>query len=123
MGFAGNYEPQFIVPRCALMLAVQPSAAHAHECLTSFCSLIANVVDQKGVKKSDVQDMDFFIGTRFLCVFSVLCSDGNQANHKTLAHPVVLRVTGNEAAVPRHNYNVDMPIRHGIVENWDNMEK
>ena len=23
----------------------------------------------------------------------------------------------------RLNYNVDYPIRHGIVDNWDNMEK
>lgn len=30
---------------------------------------------------------------------------------------------GAEAAIPRHNYNVDYPIRHGIIENWDNMEK
>jgi actin-related protein 3 len=68
MGFAGNYEPQFIVP-----------------------SIISNVVEMKGQKKSDVQDLDFFIG--------------------------------NEAAIQRHNYTQEMPIRHGIVENWDNMEK
>ncbi len=23
----------------------------------------------------------------------------------------------------RLNYNIDYPIRHGIVDNWDNMEK
>jgi len=68
MGFAGNYEPNYIVP-----------------------SLIANLVEKKGSKKSDVQDLDFFIGT--------------------------------EAAIKRENYNLDYPIRHGIVENWDNMEK
>jgi actin-related protein 3 len=30
---------------------------------------------------------------------------------------------GVEAVQKRPNYNVDYPIRHGIVENWDNMEK
>jgi len=30
---------------------------------------------------------------------------------------------GSEAMVKRENYNVDYPIRHGIVANWDNMEK
>jgi actin-related protein 3 len=30
---------------------------------------------------------------------------------------------GAEATKKRDNYNVDYPIRHGIVDNWDNMEK
>jgi actin-related protein 3 len=30
---------------------------------------------------------------------------------------------GEEAAIKRHNYNLDYPVRHGIVANWDNMEK
>lgn len=30
---------------------------------------------------------------------------------------------GEEATVKRANYNVDYPIRQGIVDNWDNMEK
>lgn len=68
MGYAGNYEPNYIVP-----------------------SLIANVVEKKGAKKNDVQDLDFFIGA--------------------------------EAAIKRADYNLDYPIRHGIVDNWDNMEK
>jgi actin-related protein 3 len=68
MGFAGNYEPNFIVP-----------------------SLISVVADAKSTKKADVADLDFFIGL--------------------------------EAVQKRPNYNVDYPIRHGIVENWDNMEK
>jgi len=69
MGYAGNYEPNYIVP-----------------------SLIANVIEKKDQKKkSDVQDLDFFIGA--------------------------------EAAIKRADYNLDYPIRHGIVDNWDNMEK
>jgi actin-related protein 3 len=70
MGYAGNYEPNFIVP-----------------------SLIANAVEKKGERKSDVFDLDFFIG--------------NEAAERT---------TGGQ-------YNIDYPIRHGIVDNWDNMEK
>jgi len=30
---------------------------------------------------------------------------------------------GNEALVTRHNYDIDYPIRHGIIDNWDNMER
>jgi actin-related protein 3 len=30
---------------------------------------------------------------------------------------------GNDATVKRPNYNVDYPIRDGVVNNWDNMEK
>ena len=68
MGYAGNTEPNYIIP-----------------------TVIANVVEEKGRKKSDVEDLDFFIG--------------------------------EDALVKRSNYNIDYPIRHGIVDNWDNMEK
>lgn len=72
MGYAGNYEPNFIVP-----------------------SLISTASEKKGagpgLAKDDVADLDFFIGL--------------------------------EATEKRLNYNVDYPIRHGIVDNWDNMEK
>jgi len=70
MGYAGNTEPNYIVP-----------------------TLIATIADnaKPGAKKDDVADLDFFIGA--------------------------------EATVKRDNYNVDYPIRHGIIDNWDNMEK
>lgn len=68
MGYAGNVEPNFIVP-----------------------SLIATIAEGKSDAKSDIEDLNFFIGT--------------------------------EANQTRPNYNVDYPIRHGIVSNWDNMEK
>jgi len=68
MGYAGNYEPNFIVP-----------------------SLILSAVDKTGARKDPVADLDFFIGS--------------------------------DATEKKLNYNVDYPIRHGIVENWDTMEK
>jgi len=68
MGYAGNYEPNFIIP-----------------------SFISNCVAQSGQRANPVQDLDFYIGA--------------------------------EAAEKRPNYNLDYPIKHGIVENWDNMEK
>ncbi|CEO99505.1 Actin-related protein 3 [Plasmodiophora brassicae] len=68
MGFAGNAEPNFIVP-----------------------TLIANQVPGQGKKISEIQDLDFYIG--------------------------------KEAADARRNYAIDYPIKHGIVDNWDNMEK
>jgi len=30
---------------------------------------------------------------------------------------------GSEAAIKRANYNLDYPVRHGIVASWDSMEK
>jgi len=71
MGYAGNYEPNYIVP--------------------TLISVVAESKSGGGVKKNDVEDLDFFIGA--------------------------------EATVKRENYNVDYPIRHGIIDNWDNMEK
>lgn len=70
MGYAGNYEPNYIVP-----------------------SVIANATPPRaGQKKGDyIQDLDFFIGA--------------------------------EAAKKPDGYNFGYPIRHGIVDNWDNMEK
>lgn len=68
MGYAGNYEPNYIVP-----------------------TLISTVADSGTSNKDDVPDLDFYIGA--------------------------------EATKKRTNYNVDYPIRHGIIDNWDNMEK
>jgi len=68
MGYAGNYEPNFIIP-----------------------SLISIGVEKQGMKKDPVADLDFYIGA--------------------------------EASEKRLNYNIDYPIKHGIVENWDTMEK
>jgi len=70
MGYAGNYEPNYIVP-----------------------SVIANAAPAKaGQRQNDyIADLDFHIGA--------------------------------EAAVKPDGYNFDYPIRHGIVDNWDNMEK
>lgn len=68
MGYAGNYEPNYIIP-----------------------SVISTAVETKGVRHNHLHDIDFFIGS--------------------------------EAKVKRENYNIDYPVKHGIVENWDNMEK
>ncbi len=70
MGYAGNYEPNYIVP--------------------TLISVVAES-NKPGTKKDEVGDLDFYIGA--------------------------------EASVKRENYNVDYPIRHGIIDNWDNMEK
>jgi len=71
MGFAGNYEPNYIVPTLIQTLVSDKSSA--------------------AKKGEDIEDLDFFIG--------------------------------EEATEKRNNYAVDYPIRHGIIDNWDNMEK
>ena len=68
MGYSGNYEPNYIIP-----------------------TFISTAQSAAGGKKSDVSDLDFYIG--------------------------------DEAMEKRPNYNLDYPIRHGIVDNWDNMER
>jgi actin-related protein 3 len=71
MGYAGNYEPNFLVP-----------------------SLIATREEKKGTVRPEYKgapDLDFFIG--------------------------------EEAASKPAGYNVDYPVREGIISNWDNMEK
>jgi len=70
MGYAGNYEPNYIVP-----------------------SVIANSTPAKAgqTPKDYIQDLDFYIG--------------------------------EEAAAKPAGYSYGYPIRHGIVDNWDNMEK
>lgn len=71
MGFAGNYQPNFIVPT------------------------VISLRDEKHSRRSGLTttaaDLDFFIG--------------------------------DEAVVKRQGYNIVYPIRHGVVDNWDNMEK
>lgn len=69
LGFAGNTEPQFIMPSC---IAVKESAK------------IGNKI-HKGV-----DDLDFHIG---------------------------------DEASDKPNYSVKWPVRHGIVEDWDLMER
>lgn len=71
MGFAGNTEPQFIMPSA---IAVKESAK----------------VGGKGTSLKGVDDLDFFIG---------------------------------DEAVDRPSYATKWPIRHGIVEDWDLMER
>jgi len=68
MGFAGNVQPNFIVP-----------------------SLIAVANECKDKRMKDVHDLDFYAGA--------------------------------EAMQKRENYDMDFPIRHGVIDNWDNMEK
>ncbi|GAB5356754.1 hypothetical protein AAMO2058_000316100 [Amorphochlora amoebiformis] len=71
MGFAGNYQPNFIVPT------------------------VISTIDEKKAASSGmstrVADLDFFIG--------------------------------DEAVKKRAGYNVHYPIKHGVIDNWDNMEK
>ncbi|XP_036268614.1 actin-related protein 3B isoform X2 [Pipistrellus kuhlii] len=73
LGYAGNTEPQFIVPSC---IAVRESA---------------KVVDQAQRKVlRGVDDLDFFIG---------------------------------DEAIDKPTYATKWPIRHGIIEDWDLMER
>lgn len=71
MGYAGNYQPNFIVPT------------------------IISTIDEKKAATSGmstrVADLDFYIG--------------------------------DEATKKRAGYNIAYPIKHGVIENWDNMEK
>lgn len=72
MGYAGNVEPQFIVPTT---IATQEGAAQ----------------ETRGGAREGVDDLDFYIG--------------------------------DEANARSKQYQVTYPIRHGLIDNWDNMER
>ena len=71
MGYAGNCEPQFIIPT---LIATKENTG----------SMIRS-------KKAEIIDLDFFIG--------------------------------NEAQTHSQTHQINYPINHGLIENWDNMEK
>lgn len=73
MGYAGNTEPQFILPSC---IAIKESAKVGDQAIRRL---------GKGV-----EDLDFYIG---------------------------------DEALDATSYSVKWPIRHGIVEDWDLMER
>ncbi|ROL46391.1 Actin-related protein 3 [Anabarilius grahami] len=73
LGYAGNTEPQFIIPSC---IAIKESAKVGDQA-------------QRRMMKG-VDDLDFFIG---------------------------------DEAIDKPNYATKWPIRHGIVEDWDLMER
>lgn len=73
MGFAGNTNPQFIMPSC---IAIKESAKVGDQAIRRL---------GKGV-----EDLDFFIG---------------------------------DEALDAPSYSVKWPIRHGIIEDWDLMER
>lgn len=70
MGFAGNVEPQYIIPTV--------TAAKTE-------------VDSMKGKRDGIEDLDFFIGDKAL------------NNH--------------------NSHQINYPIRGGIIDNWDNMER
>ena len=68
MGYAGNYEPQYIVPTVVASRALKGG---------------------QEATVDGVDDLDFYIG--------------------------------NEALAHATTHQVNYPIRHGLIENWDNM--
>uniref|UniRef100_A0A4W3HIV5 Actin related protein 3 n=1 Tax=Callorhinchus milii TaxID=7868 RepID=A0A4W3HIV5_CALMI len=73
LGYAGNTEPQFIIPSC---IAIKESAK------------VGDQASRRVMK--GVDDLDFFIG---------------------------------DEAIEKPTYATKWPIRHGIVEDWDLMER
>ncbi|MFH4978108.1 hypothetical protein AB6A40_004817 [Gnathostoma spinigerum] len=79
LGYAGNSEPQFIIPTAIAVKEKVPSSQ-------------ATITRRPLGTSSVIDDLDFFIG--------------------------------DEALSPSAaNYSVKYPIRHGIVEDWDLMER
>lgn len=99
MGYAGNSEPSFIIPT-----AVATS------------------------NKSDgVSDLDFFIGDdvrrgtpacRRRALLSAHLVTVRALTCRRRPHPAVLQAVSRSST-----YALNYPIRHGLIENWDNMEK
>ena len=75
MGFAGNVEPQYIIPTT---ISLPSSSGKA----------TSSFVDSK---RGGVEDLDFHIGA--------------------------------DCAKHTSTHSINYPIRHGLIENWDNMER
>ena len=100
MGYSGNCEPQYIVPTT---IAVKAAVGG-------------------NTKDEGLDDIDFYIG--------------NEAYAHSSTHQVggLVPCTGNGSCRCRdtlrtpiytnhHRAQINYPIRHGLVENWDNMER
>ena len=74
MGYAGNCEPQHIIPT---LIATRAESAGGNSHIRS--------------KAAEIADLDFFIG--------------------------------DEALKHNKSHQINYPINHGLIENWDNMEK
>jgi len=84
MGYAGNTEPQYIIPT-AIATKMKPKAG-------AVASTTGGASRQGGAGgELKIEDLDFFIG--------------------------------DEAYENSSTYQVSMPVRHGQVENWDQMER
>jgi actin-related protein 3 len=99
MGFAGNQLPSFVIPS-AIATRGGPSAGSGGSSRAppppskpSSLSGGGGSSSSNLASKRGVEDLDFFIGDEAL------------------------------AAGRGHGYGVHYPVRHGIIENWDLMEK
>ncbi|KAI9335035.1 actin family [Zopfochytrium polystomum] len=94
MGYAGNSDPQFIIPTAIATRKIAgaagdrtgPAIGSMSRATTLSGATSSNIASRRGV-----DDLDFYIG--------------------------------DEAIANGHTYNVASPIRHGQVDNWDYMEK
>lgn len=82
MGYAGNYEPNYIIPT---IIATSAGKAQSNAG-TSTGGSSSSFVTSSNKDESTMLDLDYHIGY--------------------------------DAQVPRHNYNIDYPIRHGLIDNW-----
>lgn len=101
MGFAGNKDPSFVIPS-AIATRQGPGGSSGHgghhggkapPPPPSKPSSLSSASPSNLSSKRGVEDLDFFIG--------------NEALH----------------AGKGHGYGVHYPVRHGLIDDWDLMEK
>ncbi|XP_049571123.1 actin-related protein 3B isoform X4 [Orcinus orca] len=104
LGYAGNTEPQFIIPSCWVISVAVFKFIDSFPCRflllsSSIDILISGIAIRESAKVVDqaqrrvlrgVDDLDFFIG---------------------------------DEAIDKPTYATKWPIRHGIIEDWDLMER
>ena len=95
MGYSGNVEPQYIVPTACARQEVF------------------------GAKQTQqgLSDLDFYIGNEAMSRASTHTVDCTQQ--------VFTRIFTTQKSLSRFFYLIDTtdPIRHGLIENWDDMER
>jgi actin-related protein 3 len=103
LGYSGNNEPSFLVPT-AVATAEDPASAG-------------------GGKSDGVADLDYYVGEEVSRGRGGGGGGGPGCGRLTLAPRATRCWRAAQAVAHVRTHNLNYPIRHGLIDNWNNMEK
>ena len=103
MGYAGNTAPQYVIPTAITTKDAGGSGGGGG----------AGGGGGHVRSTAHLDDFDFFIGYEVRTVAVVSSCGGQRSSF----------LTPPQATKRSRTYGVNFPIRHGLIENWDNMER